>query len=226
MGVSVGSSKILSRRFGSTEISRVMVGDEQIWPPEQTVRYLSSIVFSNSSGGGMPAHLPGDVLLVVACSFNAALPSIPAGWTSIYTSSDGAMIAVRIGFRVATGSAMNTGTWTGANVMSGYAFRDANTVNPLGAVATKYTASVSSASTPSLTPVNQSGQSVLVHSYVNNGSAGAFSTSIPLGLVSKNLHARMANLMRVDSTIGDGAVMSHTGGSMGWRTVQFEVVPP
>ena len=59
----------------------------------------------------------GDLIVVAALAvMTRTPPSLPAGWTSLATDSNGAPNAIRLGYKVATtAGSQSVGTWTNAN---------------------------------------------------------------------------------------------------------------
>ena len=216
---------MLGMRYGVKEITKVLVGDEQIWPPAsvQKVIYVGSTVASGT-GVTLPAHVAGDLLVVAAQgggTTSTPVPSLPSGWTQAYRSSSNQGCPVLIGYKFATASNTQGGTWASSASTCGYVFRGADTTTPFGA----FNSTMNAVSTPAVTPVNTAGESVLVHYFYNNGTNGAWG-AIPVGFVSKNAVARLGNLQRLDTRIGAGAKWSHTASPVpNFRTVQFEVLP-
>jgi len=71
-----------------------------------------------ASSGVVPAVQAGDLVVVTAVRWTASTaPALPAGWTSLYTSSS--TYGRRVGYQVAatTTAAMSTGTWTNADAL-------------------------------------------------------------------------------------------------------------
>lgn len=222
-GIYTGGARQVGRRIGTTEVVKVYVGDERIWPPVQKVTYVGSTVNSGNVPT-VPTHVAGDLLVVAAngsSSTSTPVPSLPAGWTQAYRSSSNQGAPVLIGYRFATASNTQGGTWTNAAYNCAYVFRNADTTTPFGAI----NSTMNAASTPAVTPVNTEGESALVHYFYNNGTTGSWG-AIPVGFVGKNAVARLGNLLRLNSTIGAGAAWSHTASPVpNFRTVQFEVLP-
>ena len=219
----LGGAPMLGMRYGVKEITKVCVGDSQIWPPVQKVIYVGSMAASGNAPT-FPTHQAGDLMVVAAqgsSSTSTPVPSLPAGWTQAYRSSSNQGCPVLIGYKFATASNTQGGTWASSAYTCGYVFRGADTTTPFGA----FNSTMNAASTPEVTPVNTAGESVLVHYFYNNGTTGAWGAS-PVGLVNKNAVARLGNLLRLDTRIGAGAKWSHTASPVpNFRTVQFEVLP-
>ena len=214
---------MLGMRYGIKEITKVLMGDEQIWPPVQKVIYVGSTA-SSGTGVTLSAHVAGDLLVVAAQgsgTTSTPVPSLPAGWTQAYRSSSNQGCPVLIGYKFATASNTQGGTWASSAYTCGYVFRGADTTTPFGA----FNSTMNAVSTPAVTPVNTAGESVLVHYFYNNGTTGAWG-AVPVGFAGKNAVARLGNLQRLNTRIGAGAKWSHTASPVpNFRTVQFEVLP-
>jgi hypothetical protein len=222
-GIYTGGTRQVGRRVGTSEVIKVYVGDERIWPPVQKVTYVGSTA-TNGTGVTLPAHVAGDLLVVAAQgggTTSTPVPALPAGWTQAYRSSSNQGCPVLIGYKFATAANTQGGTWSSSAYTCGYVFRNVDTTTPFGA----FNSTMNAVSTPAVTPVNTAGESVLVHYFYNNGSGGAWGAS-PVGFVGKNAVSRLGNLLRLDSTFGAGAAWSHTASPVpNFRTVQFEVLP-
>jgi hypothetical protein len=221
-GIHTGGTRQVGRRVGTKEVLKVLVGDEQIWPPMQKVAYVGSTV-SSGTGAMLPAHVAGDLLVVAAQgggTTSTPVPALPAGWTQAYRSSSNQGVPVLLAYRFATAANTPAGTWSSSAYTCAYVFRNADTTTPFGAISS----TMNSASTPAVTPVSTGGGSALVHYFYNNGTTGSWGSS-PVGFVGKNAVARVGNLLRLDSTIGAGAAWPHTASPVpNFRTVQFEVL--
>jgi hypothetical protein len=225
--LTIGGAQLISRRFGTTEIKKVMVGEEQIWPVVKLVTYDTSLIYTTSTGA-FPTHKAGDVLVVVAVAAGNTPPALPAGFTSAYTSpSSEFSMAVRVGWRVATAANTSNGTWSGASYISAYVFRNADTAAPFGAIASLNTASNTIGRAPGLTLVNSKGQSAVVANFINNGTSGSFgATAQPVGWQMRNRNSRVVNNEKIDTRFA--AATSETlvgGGSVNWRGTTFEILP-
>jgi hypothetical protein len=222
-GIYTGGTRQVGRRVGTSEVIKVYVGDDQIWPPAQKVTYVGSTV-SSGNAPTFPTHQAGDLVVVAAqgsSSTSTPVPSLPSGWTQAYRSSSNQGAPVLIGYKFATAGNTAGGSWANAAYTCAYVFRGADTTTPFGA----FNSTMNAASTPAVTPVNTEGESVLVHYFYNNGTTGSWGAS-PVGFVGKNAVSRLGNLLRLDSTIGAGATWSHTASPVpNFRTVQFEVLP-
>lgn len=225
--ITIGGSPIISRRFGNTEIVKVMVGEEQIWPATKLVTYENSLLYTTSTGA-FPTHQAGDLLVVVAVAAGSTPPAVPTGFTSAYTSpSSEFSMAVRVGWRVATAANTANGTWSGASWISAYVFRNADTTTPIGAIASINTASNTIGRAPGLTLVNAKGQSAVAANFINNGTSGSFgSNTQSVGWRMRNRNARVVNNEKIDTrSVGPSSETLVGGGSVNWRGTTFEVLP-
>jgi hypothetical protein len=225
MGIIVGGTRVQGFRYGNTEIIKRMVGDQQIWPPVQMVSYVGSTIYLAATGS-FNTHAVGDLLVVAAISSTANVPSLPVGWNNAYTSADGANLALRLGWKIATAANSSNQNWTGASYLTTYVFRGSNTSAPFGALCSQAQSNTKAPVSPAFTPINNAGESLMVHSYVNNGNSGSPGTYAPPGFIAKNRNARIINNMRLDSTLGNPVAEYHSGGNLAaWRMLVFEVVP-
>ena len=222
-GIYTGGTHQSGRRIGNTEIVKVYVGDERIWPPVQKVTYVGSQVASGNAPT-FPTHKAGDLLVVAAqggVMTSTPVPVLPAGWTQAFRSSNAQGLPLLLAYKFATAANTSGGTWTSSVYTAAYVFRGADTTTPFGA----FGAAMNATSTPLVNPVNTAGESALVHYFYNNGTTGSWGAS-PVGFVQKNAVARLGNLLRLDSTNGRGAAWPHTvAAGTNWRTAQFEVLP-
>ena len=69
----------------------------------------------------LPPHQAGDLLIVIAVSWDSTIPALPAGWTSSSTSSS--IVGRRIGWRVAPSAGTASGTWTNAGTLYALVWR-------------------------------------------------------------------------------------------------------
>ena len=218
----VGGSPQVRAFVGTTPVKRTYVGSIQVWPAMTTrITNLGSTVFTGTANTNFPTHTAGDLLVVVAVG--GAAPTAPAGWTTVYTSPSGNPAAT-IGYRFATGAGTGTGAWSGNAVATAYAFRGANKTTPFGKIGTNLGSGLDTTA-PALTLTDPSGDSLVMHSYYNNGTTGAWINKVPAGFIGKNQQARMANNQMID-TIGattPSSVMSHSA-SATWRTLAFELL--
>lgn len=76
-------------------------------------------------------HQAGDLLVVWAYRQAASgAPSIPAGWTSVYSGS-AAGSALRVGYKIATSNSEVSGTWTSATICNIAVYRGAREVGTI-----------------------------------------------------------------------------------------------
>jgi hypothetical protein len=225
MGLTAGTLPHKSIRYGSTEIVRVMSDGVQIWPKESTIQYVSSIIYTTSTGV-FPTHQAGDLLVVAAVALSGTNPTVPAGWTSAFKSPvTGENMHLTIGYKFATAAGTPNPSWSGAGWITAYVFRNVNTATPFGGIASRYQGSVSTVTAPALTQVNTTGASVIVNGFVNNGSAGSMGAA-PVGYLSKNRNARIVNEQKINTQLSDTPSETLIGnGSALWRAFVFELLP-
>jgi hypothetical protein len=116
--------------------------------------------------------------------------------------------------------------WNGnaAGVM--YVFRNADQVNPFGAIGTSVGPSSTTVTAPAITLTDPSGGSLVAHNYYNNGTSGSWVNKAPTNFIVKNLNARMASTLAIDTASADVDATSLTHSSaQTWRSLAFEVLP-
>jgi hypothetical protein len=215
---------MLGRRVGSKEVLKVMVGESQVWPPEQQVEVVSAVmgVGTMLSFG---THQSGDLLVVLAAGSDNNPPSLATNWTSAFVDDGMTWLGVRIGFRYASGSSTSSGTWRGAAYMAAYAFRGANNPDPFGAIASLYNIA-ENGTAPGITPVDSTGASAVINSFINNGTATAMLADGPIGWRPRSRNARVAIGQRIDSRVILPSTDALSNGQQcDWRGVTFEIPP-
>ena len=78
-------------------------------------------LFAYGASAALPPHQAGDLLIVIAVSWDSTIPALPAGWTSSSTSSS--IVGRRIGWRVAPSAGTASGTWTNAGALYALVWR-------------------------------------------------------------------------------------------------------
>ncbi len=220
----IGAVVPTSIMAGSSPVQRIYSGDKHVWPPSSsTVIYVASQVFTGSTSVSFPAHKPDDLLVIY--SVGGAAPTAPSGWTAVPTGQSGNP-AGTLAYRWATGSSASTGVWNGnaAGVM--YAFRDVNKIAPFGTIGTTVSNGLV-ATAPAITLTEPNGSSLVAHNYYNNGSTGSWVNKAPANFIIKNLNARMATTLAIDTASTEVAATSMTHSvSATTRTLAFEVLAP
>ncbi len=225
--ITVGGTPIVSRRYGVTEVLKVMVSDEQIWPPKQLVDVIGSLIYTTNMGA-FPTHQAGDLLVVVASAAGSTPPTLPAGFFSAYISpSTEFSMAVRVGYKFAIAAGTSCPPWTGAVALTTVVFRGVNTTTPFGAIDSKNTASNTVGQAPGLTLTNATGTSTVWQTFINNGTAGSLGANTqPAGWQMKNRNARVINNCKIDSrSVLPTSETLVGGGSVNWRGTVFEILP-
>ena len=222
MGLNIGSSPMTAARVGSTPISKVFVGSQEVWPsytpPADKVLYWSSQVTAGVSGT-FPSHVAGDLLVVVAGATSALYPTVPTGWTKAYQTPDTNRPMV-IGWKAATASGTASGSWSNAAYVTTYVFRGVDTTNPFGSIDTAL-----SATSPAITPVDPSGRSQIVHTRWQSGGTGTWSTTVP-NLKARNTVASMCNGEQIDTRTAPELTWAISGGTPAYRSLVFEICAP
>lgn len=80
-------------------------------------------------------HAKGDVIIICAVRDGSTTnPTIPAGWTNITNTSDGTLMSISVGWKIATSAADVSGTWTNATGVMCHVYRGADQIKPFGAI--------------------------------------------------------------------------------------------
>jgi hypothetical protein len=187
--------------------------------PPIRVGYISA----NGPSGTIPsAALVGDLLVVVAAANDATPPTVPAGWTTAFQSSD-AGGGLTIGWQLRPSLTSNTGSWGGANGLSTIAFRNFDPAKPLGAIEANFDNVAGTVGTaPLLTLQDKSGASLWIGG-INLVTTNSFSGS-PVGWESFANGSRFSLGQKLDSSENTLAYIKSFSGSRPWRGYGFEVL--
>lgn len=80
-------------------------------------------------------HAQGDIIIIYAVRDGSTTnPTIPAGWTNITNTSDGTLMSISVGWKIATSNANTSGTWTNATGLMCHVYRGADQIKPFGAI--------------------------------------------------------------------------------------------
>ncbi len=148
-----------------------------------TISYVGQAT-SNTTSVTLPTHNVGDLMIVFAYrSSNNTVPTVPAGWTTINSSSGANNSSVQA-YRIATGSDTATG-WTNATQLVALVYRGVSTTSPIGTVGVPQQANSKIVTYPALALSVTNGTSWVV------GSAGAASIistleTPPVGMTLRN----------------------------------------
>ena len=219
---------MLGRRFNGKEVLKVLVGDEQIWPPEQIPLYIGSLIYVNSALGAFPAHQVGDLLVVIAVGVGATPPTLPTGFESAYNSpSTDFSMAVRVGYKIATATNTTNPSWSGASYITASVYRNTDSLFPIGAIASLATPSNTVGRAPAITPTVPGGASQVFANFVNNGSTGSFNvTGQSIGWQAITRNDRIVQSRRLDTRFVPATTETLVGGgSVNWRGTTYEVKP-
>lgn len=78
----------------------------------------------------IPMHQVGDLIIVWAWRDGSTTnPTIPGGWTTITSTTDGTTCSISMGWKIATSSGETSGTWTNATSTAAAVFRGAGSVS-------------------------------------------------------------------------------------------------
>lgn len=170
----------------------------------------------------IPAHQAGDMIIIVAGRYNAAIaPSLPAGWVEILsdTVSAGLNLGYRVGYKFATSGSETSGTWTDATRMAVSVYRNAVSI---GNIATSK-AATSRITWPALSLDSPPG---LVLGFAAHGTA-AGSGSPPAGYTFRGIapsSTARAIIMDTDGLVpGVSLAMSPSITNTTWLTSTVEL---
>ncbi len=189
------------------------------------IKFVGATSAASTSTSAPSGQQTGDLQVVVATGGTSTFPSLPSGWTNIANEYVGAATA-RIGYRFATSSSSNSGTWTNANKVVMSVYRGADSSNPIGASATGggYGLAVTY---PALALENTDGTSWVFLSGLNTSTADDVGT--PTGATKRESRGNPAPTVLVCDT--DEAVSSwssvdadNTSGlNRGWTAFSIEL---
>ena len=141
--------------------------------------FVSAASTAASTSVVLPAHQAGDLILVIALSTSQATVSIPAAggtvptWNAPAASSGGSLPGVsscRFQWAIATGSSTTSGTWTNANRLAAFVFRNVHQTSPLVANGTSNT----TGTTPSMTLNRTDQTSQVLYAFCGFGTSPGF----------------------------------------------------
>ena len=220
---SAAPSKILA---GTIPVTKVMIGDTQVWPTGPDIGVLTTkLVWVDSRAfyGGTQLtfgqHQAGDLLLVIAVGSTA--PAAPYPYTLAYQSAGGGSLAGTVAWKIAAAGGETAGTWNGVAGATTYVIRGCNQTTPLGDVQSIYqntSALVSNA--PALTLTDPSGESLVAHAHYNNANTGSWNTGDPAGFITKTNQDRMTSLQQLNTTQGLASSLTHSSAQ---KTLGFAV---
>lgn len=173
----------------------------------------------------IPAHQAGDMIIIVAGRYNAAIaPSLPAGWTEIISdtvTAGGFNYGYRVGYKFAMSSSETSGTWTNAIRMAVAVYRNAVSI---GNIATsKSPVSTSRITWPALSLDSPPG---LVLGFAVHGTASG-SGSPPEGYTFRGLAPSASSRAIIMDTGGPvpsvPSVMSPSTTNVTWLTSTVEL---
>jgi hypothetical protein len=220
---SAAPSKILA---GTIPVTKVMIGDTQVWPTGPDIGVLTTkLVWVDSRAfyGGTQLtfgqHQAGDLLLVIAVG--SVAPSAPYPYTLAYQSDASGSIAGTVAWKIATAAGTTAGTWNGVAGATTYVIRGCNQTTPLGDVQSIYQGtSTLISNAPALTLTDPSGESLGVHVHYNNANTGSWNTGDPAGFITKTSQDRMTSIQQLNTTGGLPSSLTHSSAQ---KTLGFSV---
>lgn len=173
----------------------------------------------------VPAHVAGDLMVIVAAS-SAGMPSLPAGWTNIYTATS-AGGNNRCAYKIATGTTDTSGTWTGAQMLSISVFRGTHATTPIGVVGTLSTGSGGAGSTVSIPGLTGSfATNSWVH-WLFSPSSGRALSGVPASLTMRVNVPDAQQIYSTNAAVTSWPATSATAGApvslTDWRSNTFEI---
>lgn len=80
-------------------------------------------------------HQKGDIIIIYAVRDGSVTnPTIPAGWTNITNTSDGTLMSISVGWKIAISASDTSGTWTNATGLMCHVYRGVDHIKPFGAI--------------------------------------------------------------------------------------------
>lgn len=177
----------------------------------------------------IPSHQAGDLLLIFAfVDASVTEPTLPAGWTSIATTTLASpACASRIGYKIATSGSETSGTWTGATGLVCQVYRGALGI---GRSVTN-TASSATVAYPALTLANtQATTPSWVAGFAGHRSVNGSLGTPPTGMTNRANLEGVTNDMAGHDTNGgvsSWSLQSVASGetASGYATALVEILP-
>lgn len=194
---------------------------------------LSFIGVSTSSATtcAIPAHVAGDLIIIVATQSStggAVIPTCPAPFTTIFSGqglgSSPSSANIIVGWMIATGSGTTSGTWTTANKMTAAVYRGAHPTAPIGNVGSpvgQLANTLGTFATPTLTTMAASGSWVL-YAF----SAAQATDAPPVSLTNRSNvtgNGLFDSNAAVSTWAGDTHTLTGAGGKYGYAGDVFEI---
>lgn len=205
--------------FGSMSVGRgpVTVGLSGIPSAEafgtmtaHTGIQLVGVNVSNTDTVAIPSHLSGDCIIIAAGrGNNTALPTKPTasgtvpGWQDIDNNTGANSCCLRTAGFVTSTNTTTSGTWTNATAMAAIVIRG-QAGTPLGASAEAGGVDSTLAVAPSVSLINSSGSSFLVHIVMGSVGGSTWGTT-PAGYTLRNSNSDICVFTK-NVTTSDGAV--------------------
>ena len=210
--------------------------------PPQGLQHLGTWSTSGAVGSTIAPHQPGDLIVVIAqrqnttVQFSPATPPPVVGqtypvWIDAYDSNvssvQGANMATKVAYGIATTSSHDTGTFTNATWTTTMVFRNVNQSDPIGDVAgLLYNLQPAGPIlSPALNMQDKSGRSlhvVTMHESQTNASS-YFTPSPPDGWARLLRGTHRLFSYSQDRKSGAACTETTTATNTSWRTVAFEV---
>jgi hypothetical protein len=210
--------------------------------PAQGLQHLGTWSTSGAVGSTIAPHQPGDLIVVIAqrqnttVQFSPATPPPVVGqtypiWTDAYDSNvssvQGANMATKVAYGIATTSSHDTGTFTNATWTTTMVFRNVNQSDPIGDIAgLLYNLQPAGPIlSPALNMQDKSGRSlhvVTMHESQTNASS-YFTPSPPDGWARLLRGTHRLFSYSQDRKSGAACTETTTATNTSWRAIAFEV---
>ena len=214
----------------------------EVVPPQGGLQHIGTWGASGEVGTTIAPHQPGDLIVVVAQRQNTTVqfsPTTPINvvgqthpvWADAYDSNvssvQGANMATKVAYGIATTSSHTTGTFTGSTFTTTMVFRNVNQSDPIGDVAgLLYNLQPAGPIlSPALNMEDKSGRSlhiVTMHESLTSGTS-YFTPNPPDGWARLLRAGHRLFSYSQDRKSGEACTETTTATNTSWRAVAFEV---
>lgn len=186
---------------------------------------------ANATTLTLPTHQVGDLLVFFAFRDGSTTnPTIPAGWTSITSTTDGSTCSVSAGWKIATSSGETSGTWSNATAVACIRIRGprANLATPIG------TFQASSGTTATITyAAVATGGPAFVIAFAGHRSELATLETPPSGMTflagattAPTGGSEVASFVTSKPVDSWPSTTAESGQATGWQTMCIEIKAP
>lgn len=182
--------------------------------------------FAASAVGTEPTGtVQNDVLLALAAVIGAATPSLPSGWTSLYSGNTGTA-GYRVAYIVRGSSAPSNMTFTYATEVHVLGFYGLDTSSPIDAQSADGGSTVSTPNPPAVTVASSKGATVVTGGVTNNGFNNNWTA--PAGFTLRSSQVNKNGILASEETFQAGSVNPAAfsgGGTGGWNGFSISLTP-